>query len=152
MTAPTAAKKPGPSRDNVGGSSTVVRSPERGHNLPVATTLPKGVLAIGIAGYAGILAAFWFAFGGNSEAAFVLVIVSLFALMYFGLPYLMNRTAAKHGANERKPQSTSEFLMGDFDTFTGRISGWSAFWQYAFLPVALAFGALAIGIIMMSLG
>jgi hypothetical protein len=71
--------------------------------------------------------------------------------MYFGLPYLMNRTATRHGAEKRKPQSISDFLAGDFDTLTGRVSGWSAFVQYAFLPVALAFGALAIGIIMMSL-
>jgi hypothetical protein len=152
MNAPDTGKTPARSRDEIPGSATIVRSSERGHNLPVATTLPKGVLAIGIAGYAGILGAFWFAFGGNSEAAFVLIIISLFALMYFGLPYLMNRTAARHGAKKQKPQSMSEFLMGDFDTFTGRISGWSAFVQYAFLPVALAFGALAIGIIMMSFG
>lgn len=128
-----------------------VVSHDPGHNLPLATTFPAGVLAIGVAGYAGMVGSFWIAFGSHAEAAFVLVVVSLFALMYFSLPYLMNRTATKHGVEKPRRQSISDFLSGDFDTLNGHISGWSAFVQYAFLPVALAFGALAIGIIMMSL-
>ena len=131
--------------------SAVIDPHDRGRNLPLATSFPPGVWAIGIAGYLGVLGSFWIIFGGENEAALVLVIVSLFAAMYFGLPYVMARTAAKHGSGERRRESVSDFLAGDFVTFTGRISGWSALIQYAFMPIALAFGALIIGIIMMSL-
>jgi len=124
---------------------------DRGHNRPPALSLPMGVLSLGIAGYVGVLCAFWVTFGGDMETAYILAVVSLFGLVYFGLPYLMRRTAITHGAERERRQSISDFLHGDFDTLTGRITGWSAFMQYAFLPVALAFGALAIGIIMMSL-
>ncbi len=131
--------------------SAAIHPHQHGHNLPLANSLPAGVLAIGIAGYLGVLGSFWMAFGSDGEAALVLVIVSMFGAIYFGLPYLIERTAAKHGFRERQRKSTSDFLTGDFDTFTGRVGGWSALIQYAFLPVALAFGALAIGIVMMAL-
>lgn len=123
---------------------------ERDSGLPVALTLPKGILGVGVAGYLGIMAAFWLAFGGDPEAAGVLVVSSFFAAVYFGLPLVMNRTAGKHGTTA-KTQSMGDFLHGDFDTLNGRVSGWSAFIQFAFLPVALAFGALAFGIILMVL-
>lgn len=123
----------------------------RSESRPLMTALPKGLLLLGIAGYAALVGVFWMAFGGDAGAAFVLVVVSLFGLMYLGLPYLMNRTAANHGVSQGRLPAFSEFLNGDFDTLTGRISGWAAFMQSAFLPIALAFGALAIGIIMMSL-
>ena len=151
MVKPIAAEKTRASRNDPSGTAVVVRSPERGHNLPIATELPAGVMAIGVAAYAGLIGSFWIAFGGDGYTTLVLIVVSLFALMYFGLPWLMNRTATRHSAGKRRPQSVSDFLAGDFDTLNGRISGWSAFVQYAFLPVALAFGGLAIGIIMMSL-
>jgi hypothetical protein len=132
---------------NAAKPTAIRHSPDQGHNLPVSTKLPKGVITIGIGGYAGILVAFWIAFGGTTESAFVLVIASSFALMYFGLPLLMSRAATKQRAYREWPQSISDFLTRDFDMFTGRVSGWSALVQYAFLPIALAVGALAIGVI-----
>lgn len=124
---------------------------DRGHNLPLATRHSPGVLAFGIGGYLGVLAMFWITFGGDGDAVGVLVVVSLFAVMYFGLPYVMTSTAARHDPRVDRPPSLSNFVNGDFDTLTGRVSGWSAFVQFAFLPIALAFGALALGITVMLL-
>jgi hypothetical protein len=150
MNAPVILTKPKPPPETLDPSVAGHPSDWR-HNLTVSTKLPKGVIAIGMAGYAGILLAFWVAFGGDFDSAFVLVIVSLFALMFFGLPVLMSRTATNDNAPGERPQSLSEFLAKDFDTFTGRVSGWSALMQYAFLPLALAVGALTIGIILLFL-
>ena len=149
MIAPISVETPRPSRNEAAKSTALVVTHSVRHNLPVATKLPMRVLAVGVGGYAGVIGAFWITFGSARESAFVLVIVSLFALMYFGLPYLMNRTATKREARKEWPQSISDFLTGDFETLNGRISGWSAFMQYAFLPIALAFGAAAIGVIVM---
>jgi hypothetical protein len=123
-------------------------TPALRYNPPVARTLPAGVVALGVAGYLGVLGAFWVFFGDNREAAQSLAVVSFFALVFAGIPYVMFRTRARHGAGPDRRETTSAFLSGDFDTRTGPVSGWSALIQYAFLPVALAFGALAIGIVL----
>ena len=121
----------------------------RTHNLPVATTLPAAVPAIAVAGYAGILVAFWLSFAGNVEAALAIAVSTAYAAMYFGVPYLMVRLAEKHdGAPHR--QSLHSFLSGEFETITGRIGGWAAVIQVVLVPVGLAFGALAIGMIYVS--
>jgi len=120
--------------------------PGRDHNLPVATMLPLAVPGIAIAGYVGILAAFWLSFAGDTSAALAIGVSTVYGLVFFGVPYFMMRTAARHGPSPDRP-SLSEFLNGGFETNTGKISGWSALVQVALVPVALAFGTLAIGFI-----
>jgi hypothetical protein len=121
--------------------------PDRAHNRPPATKLPFAVPAIAVAGYGGILLAFWLTFTGDATAIFAIAISTGYAIIYFGVPYLMNRMAERHaGPNDRRP-SLSDFLDGDLDTISGRISGWSALVQITLIPVALALGTLAIGLI-----
>lgn len=121
--------------------------PDRAHNRPPATKLPFAVPVIAVAGYGGILLAFWLTFTGDATAIFAIAISTAYAVVYFGVPYLMNRMAERHaGPNDRRP-SLSDFLEGELDTITGRISGWSALVQVTLIPVALAFGTLAIGLI-----
>jgi hypothetical protein len=121
--------------------------PDRTHNRPLATRLPFAVPAIAVAGYGGILLAFWLTFAGDATAVFAIAISTVYAVVYFGVPYLMNRMAERHaGPNDRRP-SLFDFLEGDLDTITGRISGWSALVQVTLIPVALAFGTLAIGLV-----
>ena len=122
---------------------------ERTHNLPVATTLPAAVPAIAFAGYAGILFAFWLSFAGNVEAALAIAVSTAYAAMYFGVPYLMARMAEKHGDSPHR-QSLPTFIDGEFETITGRIGGWAAVVQIVLVPVGLAFGAFAIGMIYVS--
>ena len=122
------------------------RPPGRYHNLPGATLLPLAVPGIAIAGYVGILAAFWVSFASDASAALSIGVSTVYGLVFFGVPYFMMRTAARHGPSSDRP-SLSEFLNGGFETNTGRISGWSALVQVALVPVALAFGTMAIGFI-----
>jgi hypothetical protein len=136
---------------NATANDAIAISSQRGRNRLLATTLPSGVLAIGVSGYAGMLGSFWIAFGSESQVVFVLVIVTMFALIYSGLPLVMARAATLHSAQKRRPQYIADFVAGDFETLTGPISGWSALVQFAVLPIALAFGVLAIGIINVSL-
>jgi hypothetical protein len=118
------------------------------YSPPIARTLPAGIVALGVAGYLGVLAAFWTFFGDDHGAVQSLAVVSLVAVVFFGVPYVMFTTRTKHGVRSEHRQAISDFLSGDFDTLTGPITGWSALVQYAFLPVALAFGAVAIGIVL----
>ena len=109
--------------------------------------LPLAVPPLAGGGDFGIFAAFWLTFAGDSEAALAISMSTVYALVFFAVPYLMVRMAAKHGLPPGRRSSLSDFLNGDFETITGRISGWSALVQVALVPVALAFGTLAIGVI-----
>jgi hypothetical protein len=120
--------------------------PARTHNLPVATTLPTAVPAIAAAGYAGILAAFWLSFAANAEAGLSIAIGIVYAAVYFGVPYVLVRTADRHAPPSR-PKSLSDFTHGRFDTNSGQISGTAALVQIVLIPVSLALCAVAIGVI-----
>lgn len=120
--------------------------PDRSHNLPVATVLPVAAPALAVAGYVGILASFWLSFAGDVSAALSITISTVYGAVFFGIPYFMLRTAARHGASSERP-TLAEFVRGNFDTIYGRVSGSSAFVQVAIIPVSLAFGSLAIGLV-----
>lgn len=139
-------EKRGLQRDMLAGAPDGER-PGRMHNRPTATTMPLSVPAIAVAGYGGILLAFWLTFAADGGAIFAIAIGTLYGIIYFGVPYLMNRMAAKYGTSNDPQSSLSDFLNGDLDTIAGRISGWSALVQVTLVPIALAFGTLAIGFI-----
>jgi hypothetical protein len=120
--------------------------PDRSHNLPVATVLPVAAPAIAVAGYIGILASFWLSFAGDTSAALSISVSTFYGAVFFGIPYFMLRTAAKHGASTERP-TLAEFVRGNFDTIYGRIGGGAALVQVAIVPVGLAFGSLAIGLV-----
>lgn len=127
------------------GSGDLGQRPSRTHNLPIATQLPLGVQAVAVIGYAAIFVILWITFGSDRGSAFMVGVSTFFALVFFGVPYLMDRVAQKHG--QQTVPTLKEFLAGDFDTWTGRISGWEALIQVALVPVALAFGSLALATI-----
>jgi hypothetical protein len=114
---------------------------------PTATTLPGPIAALGVAGCVGLVAAFWLFFHGSQETIGALSIVTFLAAVFVGVPFLMIRTRSRHRANTDRSRTLPEFLAGNFDTSSGPVSGWSALLQYSFLPIALAIGAVVIGII-----
>lgn len=118
----------------------------RRHNVPVSTELPTMVHVVGTFGYAGILLAMWVTFSGHGDALFMVAVSTFLAIVFFGVPYLMYRTARRSGA-QRGQHGMSDFLAGDFETWTGRLTGWEAFVQVVTIPLSLAFGAAAIGTI-----
>jgi len=117
-----------------------------GHNLPVSPTLPYAAPVLVVLAYAGVLGSFWLSFAGDSSAALSIGVSTFYALVFFGVPYALWRTEARHGASPSRP-ALPEFLRGDFETIDGRISGRAALVQVLLVPVVLAFGSLAIGTI-----
>lgn len=118
----------------------------RRHNVPVSAELPIMVHVVGTFGYAGILLAMWVTFSSHGDALFMVAVSTFLAMVFFGVPYLMYRTARRNDA-QRGLHGMSDFLAGDFETSTGRLTGWEAFVQVVTVPLSLAFGATAIGII-----
>jgi hypothetical protein len=117
-----------------------------GHNLPTFRHIHPGVFVISMAGWVGIMTAYWLTFGARLEGALILAVDTVFFAVFFGLPVVLMRLrrAPAHGAEK---YSFAEFLRGEIDTHTGRMSGTSALAQVAVLPVALALGTMAIGFI-----
>lgn len=116
-----------------------------GHNLPVFRHLHPGVFAVSMAGWFGYLLAYWLVFGLHLEGALVLAVATVFFAVYFAMPLVLMRLRRAPSWVEKS--SFAEFLRGEIDTYTGRMGGKDALAQVAVLPIAIALGTMAIGII-----
>jgi hypothetical protein len=106
--------------------------------LPATSVHPVAV-AIPVAAFAWFVLAAWIAFAGG-EMSLVLAAVTFVSVMFFGL-LAGGGALARNVTQERAHQrSFREFLDGDVDIATGRITGRVALWQIAMAPIALAVG------------
>lgn len=117
-----------------------------GHNLPAFRHMHPGVFVISMTGWFGFMIAYWLTFGARMEGALILAVDTVFFAVFFSLPLVLMRLR-KTAPTDTNASSFAEFLRGEIDTYTGRMSGTSALAQVAILPVAIALGTMAIGII-----
>ena len=90
---------------------------------------------------------FWVTFWVSSNALFMVVIGSVYAVMFFGVPYEMSRI---YTSDRRGGQSIWRFLAQPFDTRTGVMRGYEALLQVIMVPLLLTIGGTVIGIIIRS--
>lgn len=117
-----------------------------GHNLPAFRHMHSGVFVISMLGWFGFMIAYWLTFGTEMEGVLVLAVDTVFFAVFFSLPLVLMRLR-RATSNDADKSSFAEFLRGEIDTYTGRMSGTSALAQVAVLPVAIALGTMAIGIV-----
>lgn len=102
---------------------------------------------------AAIVAAAWFviamaiSFSGTIETDYLMWVTVGFSLIFFGLTLGIASRAAHDRRWEDHPVSFAEWERDDVATGTGRISSREALVQLLTLPIALAIGATAIGLI-----
>jgi len=102
------------------------------------------VYRIALVCWACLLAVFWATFWVSSNALFQVVIGTVYAVVFFGVPYEMSRIfPGKRTADK----SLWQFLEEPFRTRTGTMRGYEALLQVILVPVALTIGGAAIGII-----
>lgn len=102
------------------------------------------VYRIALACWACFLAVFWATFWVSSNALFQVVIGTVYAVMFFGVPYEMSRIyPGKRTAN----RTIWQFLTAPFATRTGTMRGYEALLQVILVPVLLTMGGTAIGVI-----
>lgn len=118
-----------------------------GRNEPVSPDLHPGVYAVALGGWVWLFGAFWLVFGGEAEGAFMLGVDTVFLATFFGVPYILKRTADRFLDRHGHDGSFGDFLSRDVETLTGRLGGWSALIQVIVVPFALALGMTAIGFI-----
>ncbi|WP_026987270.1 hypothetical protein [Fodinicurvata fenggangensis] len=92
-----------------------------------------------------LVAAFWSAFAGDLQSAWMVTISTAFFGMYFGLSAILLGLQ-----RDREPvhKSFLAYLKGRMDTFTGAVSGRGALVQVAIIPVSLALAGTGMAIVL----
>ncbi|WP_245450775.1 hypothetical protein [Borborobacter arsenicus] len=108
-----------------------------------ATGVHPGAIDVALGASATLLVAAWAGFAGG-ETSLVLVVVTVIVLAFFGCLVGGGMMGRNMTPDRRQDRSFAEFLRGDVDIETGRISGREALMQIAALPVTLAAGGIAI--------
>lgn len=118
-----------------------------------ATAQPRGrsrqvhpaLLLAGAGAYAWILGVLAVVLGTSPEALFVIGISAIFLLVYLTVPGFM----ALVGHAESQRTSLRAFLDRPMELWTGEVPGREAALQVVLLPVALAVGMTAIGVVIL---
>ena len=114
---------------------------------PIETVMHPHVYRIALGFWVVFLAIFWATFWVSANALFMVVISTFYAVMFFGVPYVMLRQVP--GRTEAKGPLRN-FLREPFGTIDGAISGYEALVQVILVPACLILGGTAIGFIIHS--
>jgi hypothetical protein len=97
-------------------------------------------IAIPLVAAAYLVVAFWVTFLG-SELSLILGVVTLIVMMLLGLMTACGAFARNVESDGTPTRNFREFLNGEVDVETGRISGRVALWQIATMPLVVAIGS-----------
>ena len=119
----------------------VVAQPERAvPDLPAA--IGFGMIAV----YSAIVGLFALTIATAGQGPFMIAIDIMFLAAFFTVPILI----LKEEKDPARRPSLGRFLAQGMETYTGHISGGGALAQMFVVPVCLAFGVLAIGLIVIA--
>lgn len=125
-------------------AATPVAAPEvQSGPTPAAPDMAPGVGRLLIAAYVYLVLVLFSFFTGSLTAMFSVTVAAGFVAIFFTVPRIFLAIEPKTG---RRP-SMPEFLERGIDTFTGHSGGREALLQMLIVPVLLACGLLAMGII-----
>lgn len=116
---------------------------------PLSDELHPG-LYVAIAGLVALFVVSAFAFGGSGYSDYLLGVVAGFFVIAMGIPFLIwltwrNQTHARHG----RIGSLHDWFQGECQTWQCRLSGREAATQVLLPIAAVAFGMMAIGIVLL---
>lgn len=130
---------------STGYGTATVPTIRRAASVPATiSALHPGAFLVVVASYLALLGIAWIGFVGDIDSGVAMVVNTTYFAMYFGVPVVLARV----GGFKLGGPGLSRFLKGKHDTFTGAISGWGALTQMAVVPISLAFGLAAMGVIM----
>jgi hypothetical protein len=104
------------------------------------------VVQTGIAASLWFIAVVWLAFRAGTETDYLLVIVSLFFVMFFVLFLFLASYSLKDPRWPSRSTGLREFLTSEVPVGSGKMSGRDVLIETTLLPVALAFAATLIGL------
>ena len=110
----------------------------------VQTVMDPRVYKIALACWVGLLGIFWITFWVSTNALFMVVVSTGYAIIFFGVPYLMSRQIIDRPVPAR---SLLAFMQAPFATIDGTMRGWEALLQVILVPLCLVGGGIAISFI-----
>jgi hypothetical protein len=111
-------------------------------NVPLTNDMHPTAIAMPLIAPAAMIAAFWLALAG--QLSLIPAVTILTVMMILGLITAWGAFAHKVESNGTSTRTFREFLNGEVDVETGRISGRVAFRQVATIPVVVAIGSTLI--------
>jgi hypothetical protein len=111
-------------------------------NIPPTNDMHPIAIAMPLLAPAALIAAFGLTLAG--ELSLIAAVATLTVMMLLGLITACGAFAHKVEPNGTRTRTFREFLNGEVDVETGRISGRVAFRQIAAIPVAVAIGSTLI--------
>jgi hypothetical protein len=87
----------------------------------------------------------WIAFAGGIDAAFAMLLVTVFAAVSLALPWLLARTS-RGSMGETSAYRMRQWVRGQFETLTGRLPA-----RDAIIMILLPLASAAIGITLMGI-
>jgi hypothetical protein len=112
-------------------------------NIPPTNAMHPVAIAMPLIAPAAVIAAFWLTLAG-SELSLIPAVTTLAVMMFLGLIAACGALAQKVEPRGAHTRTFGEFLDGEVDVETGRISGRVAFRQMATIPVVVAVGSTLI--------
>jgi hypothetical protein len=112
--------------------------------VPAEVVLHPHVYRIALVCWALLLLIFWMTFWVSSNALFMVAVGTVYAVMFFGVPYEMSRIFPGKRTSDK---SLWQFLEEPFRTRTGTMKGYEALLQVVLVPLCLAIGGSLIGFI-----
>lgn len=123
---------------------SVGRAPAAAASRAVHKDMHPGVYMTAVLSWAAFMAVFWLTFWTSGNALFMVAISTAYALMFFGVPYVMSRLTRNANPSE---DGLMHFLRGKVDTLYGPVNSVEALIQVILVPAALSLGGIAMGII-----
>jgi hypothetical protein len=114
---------------------------------PIEAVMHPSVYRIALGIWIVFMAIFWATFWVSANALFMVVVSTFYAVMFFGVPYMMLRQVP---GRTKASGSLRSFLEQPFATIDGAISGYEALLQVILVPACLILGGTAIGFIIHS--
>ena len=111
---------------------------------PCRSAMHPAIYKLAVLNWAMLLVVFWVTFFVSANALFMVVVGTVYAAMFFGVPYVMSRMAPRPKSGF---PSLNEFIQGRLDTFCGPIEAGEALLQVILVPLSLTIGGVVIGII-----
>jgi hypothetical protein len=106
--------------------------------------IPPSVYSTLIGCWTALLAVFWLTFAESPNAAFMVAVSTAFAVMFFGVPIVLNRIGYRRPLSG---PSLGAFLRGSVQTIYGPVNGVDALVQVIVVPACLTIGAILISFI-----
>jgi hypothetical protein len=107
----------------------------------VFADLTPSVYASLILSWACFMTIFFVTFAASPFTLFILVLCTVYAVMFFGVPLTMNRLGAKQSWSD---PGLVAFLRAKVDTIYGPVNGFDALVQVILVPACLTIGGIGI--------